>query len=76
MGKGKFRPTQLRNRLIDYDEIRTLELSPEEPPPKNPTVQNFISIRQRGWSRQIPSLSLSVKRQLPRFMFPQVVQRH
>jgi len=27
--KGKFRPPQLRNRLIDSDEIRTLVLSPE-----------------------------------------------
>jgi len=26
--KGKLRPPQLRNRLTDVDEIRTLELSP------------------------------------------------
>ena len=28
MRNGKFRPTQLRNRLIDFDKIRMLELSP------------------------------------------------
>jgi len=33
MGKGKFRPPQLRNRLIDFDEIRTLELPPEDHSP-------------------------------------------
>ena len=26
MGKDKFRPPQLRNCLVDFDEIRTLEL--------------------------------------------------
>jgi len=32
--KGKFRPSQLRNHLIDFDEIRTLELSPKDHPPR------------------------------------------
>jgi len=29
-GKGKFRPPQIRNRSIDFDETQTLELSPED----------------------------------------------
>jgi len=33
MGMGKFRPPQLRNRLTDFDEIRTLELPSEDHPP-------------------------------------------
>ena len=33
MRKGKFRPLQLRNRFIDFDEIQTLELSLEDHPP-------------------------------------------
>jgi len=33
MGIGKFRPPQLRNRLTDIEEIRTLELLPEDHPP-------------------------------------------
>jgi len=31
-GKGQILTPQLRNRLIDFDEIRTLELSPEDHP--------------------------------------------
>jgi len=27
--KSKFRPPKLRNRLIEFDEIRTLELNPK-----------------------------------------------
>ena len=30
MGMGKIRPPQLRNRLTDFDEIRNLELPPED----------------------------------------------
>jgi len=32
MGKGKFRPQQLRSRLVDFDEFRTFELSSEDYP--------------------------------------------
>jgi len=28
MRKGKFRPPQLQNRLVSFDEIRTLQLTP------------------------------------------------
>jgi len=45
---GKFRPPQLRNRLTDFDEIRIVELSPKDHPPRK------ISIPRRGWSRLIP----------------------
>jgi len=41
-----------------------------------PTRQNFLSIRRCRWSRQIPSLPLSLKRQFLVFTFPQVVQKH
>jgi len=34
VGKGKFDPTQLRNRLTDFDKIRTSELSPGDQPPR------------------------------------------
>ena len=34
MGVGKFRPPQLRNRLTDFGEIRTLELTSEDHPPR------------------------------------------
>jgi len=34
MGMGKFRPTQLRNSLTDFDEIQTLELPSEDHPPR------------------------------------------
>jgi len=40
MGKGKFRPPQLRNRLTDFDEILTLELSHEEHPPRKISFQS------------------------------------
>jgi len=33
VGKDKFDPTQLRNRLTDFDKIRTSELSPGDQPP-------------------------------------------
>jgi len=33
VGKGKFRLPQLRNRLIDFDEIRILELAPGDHSP-------------------------------------------
>jgi len=69
MGEDKFRFPQLRKRSVDFDEIRTISWKP-------PTVQNFISIRRYGCSRRMPSLPLSLKRQFPGFMFPQVVQRH
>jgi len=38
--KGKFRPPQLRKRLIDFDKIQTLELSPEEHPPRKISVRS------------------------------------
>ena len=56
LGMGKFRPPPLRNCLIDIDETRTIELSPEG---HIPCKINFISIRPRGWSRIIPSFPLS-----------------
>jgi len=42
MGQGKFRhPIQLRNLLIDFDEIRTtLELPPEDHPPCKSSVRS------------------------------------
>jgi len=62
MGNGKFRPPQLRNRLTDFDEIRTLELGPEDHPPCK------ISFRSddgwyRRWYWRIPILLMSLKRQ-------------
>jgi len=33
MRKGEFRPPQIRNRLIDFDKIRTLKLPPKDRPP-------------------------------------------
>ena len=55
MGMGRFRPPQLRHRLTDFDEIRNLELSSKDHPP---CEIDFISIRQRVWSRRIASLPL------------------
>jgi len=63
--KGKFRPLQLRNRLIDFDEIRTSELSL-----KTAHQQNLISIRRCAWSQRTPNLPLSLKRQFRDSGFP------
>jgi len=73
MGKSKFRPQRLRNGLIDFDEIQTLELSPEGHPP---CKISFRSDDVGAWFQRIPSLPLSLKRQFPMSMFPQVVQKY
>jgi len=39
--KGKFRPIQLRNRLIDFDKKRTLELSAKDHPPYKISLRSF-----------------------------------
>jgi len=54
MGMGKFRPPTAPkplNRFWWNSKLRTITWRP-------PTTQDFISIRQRGWSRRITSLPL------------------
>ena len=69
--KGKFRPLQLRNRLIDFDEIRTSELPPEDRSPAkfhfNPTMWLVSANTQ---------FATVIEKTIPGFRFPQVVQRH
>jgi len=50
VGYGEFRPPHLGNRRWNSN-LRTV-------PRRRPTIQNFISIRRREWSRQILSLPL------------------
>jgi len=55
MGNGKFR-TPTAPKSVDRFWYN---LKPRTTLWRSPTMQNFISIRQRGWSRRIPSLWLS-----------------
>jgi len=70
MGKGKFRPSQLQNHLVDFDEIRTLQISPEDHLPHKTSFRSD----DVGGLGESPVWHCHW-RQFPGFMFPQVVQR-
>jgi len=71
VGKDKFLPPQLQNCLVDFDEIRTLEL-----PLKTMHHTKFHFDPTMWVVLRIRSLPLTLKSQFPEFIFPQVVQRH
>jgi len=69
-GMTNFDSPQFQNRFIDFDEIRTLGLSPEE------HTQCKISFRSDDVGGLSYTQFATVTEKNSGYIFPQVVQRH